>query len=107
MNKTQTQASAMEDVWAQGHEDPVACFRRRLYEQRAHSIATDDAYLRTLRNDFERARSLQKRFGHLWARRTGSPTVFELIARACGETWDLEDEQKQRPGRRKSFSRYP
>ena len=88
-------SKTMEEVWV--HDDPVAAFRRRLVEQRARSLAGDEAFLRSLRNDFETARRLQRRFGRVWASLPGSPTVFELIAGACGETWDLEDEQKRAP----------
>ena len=67
-------------------------FLRRLREQRARSFMRDSVYLKSMRHNVEGAKQMQKWFGSIWAEY--DTDIYKLIAEACGENWDMEDEQK-------------
>jgi len=67
-------------------------FLRRLREQRARSFMRDPEYLKSLRHNAEGAKQMQRWFGSIWAEY--GTDIYKLIAEACGENWDMEDEQK-------------
>ena len=50
----------------------------------------DAEYMRHLRYQNDRAKKDQKLFGHIWEEY--GTNVYKLIAKACGETWDDEDD---------------
>ena len=80
----------MQEAWK---EEAAATFLRRLRETRAQEFMQNTATLRHLRHDPETARRMQKWFGSIWANSFGTD-IYKLIAKACGETWDFEDEEK-------------
>ena len=82
----------MEDTWV--NNDPVARFWRRLHNECVDKLISDPEkfLLKHMRHDFEMVRHYQKRFGHIFRER--GLNLYELIARACGEVWDDEDEEK-------------
>ena len=73
-------------------ETPHQRFWKKLIRQRAESHMQDVAYLRMLRNRNDLAKADQKRFGHIWAEH--NTNIYKLIAKAHGENWDAEDEEK-------------
>ena len=79
------------------NDDPKARFWRRLIRERAIDFMRSKDFLRSLRCNYEESRKLQKRFGKVWAEY--GTDIFELVAEACGENWDLEDEQKSASAR--------
>ena len=83
------EGESLDEAW----RAPAAeTFSRRLREQRARSFMRDPEYLRSLRHNVEGAKQMQKWFGSIWA--DYGTDIYKLIAEACGENWDLEDEQK-------------
>tara|TARA_B100000029_G_scaffold280135_1_gene274280 strand:- start:232 stop:705 length:474 start_codon:yes stop_codon:yes gene_type:complete len=76
-------------MWEDG---PHARFWRQLIQQQAREFMRNREYLQTLRTDYEEARRMQKRFGHVWAEY--GTDIYKLTAEACGENWDSEDEEK-------------
>jgi len=76
----------MQKAWED--ETPAARFMRRLIRERAVEFMRNPAYLKRLRYDYERARSDQKMFGHIWEEY--GTNIFELIAEAHGENWDAD-----------------
>ncbi len=76
----------MQKAWED--EAPEARFMRRLIRERAVEFMRNPAYLKRLRYDYERARSDQKMFGHIWEEY--GTNIFELIAEAHGENWDAD-----------------
>ena len=74
------------------NEDPKARFWRRLIRERAIDFMRSQSFLRSLRCRYEESKKLQKRFGKVWAEY--GTDIFKLVEEACGENWDLEDEQK-------------
>ena len=76
----------MQKAWED--ETPAARFMRRLIRQRAVGFMRNPEYLKRLRYDYDRARSDQKMFGHIWEE--FGTNIFELIAEAHGENWDAD-----------------
>ena len=73
-------------------ETPHQRFWKKLIRQRAESHMQDVAYLRMLRNRNDLAKADQKHFGAVWAEH--GTNIYKLIAKAHGEVWDSEDDQK-------------
>ena len=73
-------------------DDPHARFWKQLTTNRAREFMGNREFLRELRRDYERAKQLQRLFGHVWAEY--GTDIFKLTAEACGENWDFEDEEK-------------
>ena len=73
-------------------DNPHARFWRQLTTSRAHMFMKNHEFLRSLRRDYDRAKELQRLFGHVWAQY--GTDIFRLTAEACGENWDFEDEEK-------------
>ena len=73
-------------------DSPRTKFLKELVHQRATRFAHNGPFLRDLRHRPEEARNLQRVYGKVWE--SQGTNVFKLIASACGETWDLEDEEK-------------
>ena len=82
----------MHKVWEDPPSDAAKTFLNKLRRQRAIEFMRNDAYMRSLRHDYDRARSDQKAFGAIWAEY--GTDVYKLIAESCGERWDAEDEEK-------------
>ena len=82
----------MEAVWE--NDSPQIRFLCRLHNQVVDQMLSDpDQFLlRHMRYDYTMVREYQKRFGHIFKER--GLNLYELIARACGEVWDNEDEEK-------------
>ena len=80
----------VSSCWEQ--QDPAARFWRRLIRERAQEFMEDPSFMKALRCRPEDAKDLQRRFGSVWAEY--GTDVYKLIATACGETWDAEDEEK-------------
>ena len=85
----------MHKAWKS--ENAAEIFLNKLRRQRAIEFMRNASYLKGLRNDFERARQDQKFFGKIWEEY--GTNVYKLIAKACGETWDAEDDEKTGLGR--------
>ena len=64
-----------------------------LVRTRALMFMSDERYLKKLRFDYDRAVKDQELFGRVWGE--FGKDVFQLIAEACGESWDSEDEEKK------------
>ena len=73
-------------------ETPHQRFWKKLIRQRAESHMQDVAYLKMLRNRNDLAKADQKHFGAVWAEH--GTNIYKLIAKAHGEVWDSEDDQK-------------
>ena len=74
-------------------EENVHCaFLRKLTERRARECMQSVPFLQFLRTDYDKARVNQKLFGHVYARY--GTDIYKLIAKACNEVWDEEDEEK-------------
>ena len=76
-------------------EDPVARFWERLIRQRAIEFMRFEPFLRSLRSGTgaaDTAKRLQKRFGEIWAEY--DTDIYKLIGSACGENWDMQNEEK-------------
>ena len=80
----------MHKVWEA--ESATTLFWKRLIRERAVEFMRSPDYLRALRHRNDQAREDQKRFGHIWEEY--GTNVYQLIAEACGETWDEEDDAK-------------
>ena len=78
-------------------DSPHARFWRKLIQQRARMFMKHREYLVTLRGNYEEAKRMQKRFGHVWAEY--GTDIYKLTAEACGENWDFEDEEKNASAR--------
>ena len=83
-------SNQMESVWE--HDTPHARFWRQLLQQNADQRRLDEEYLKRLRFQPARAKEDQKRFGDIWAEH--NTNIYKLIAKAHGENWDAEDEEK-------------
>ena len=81
----------MEAAWG---DTPHARFWIRLLNENVDSLINDPEkiLLRHMRHDHQMVRDYQKRFGCVFEER--GLNLYELIARACGEIWDNEDEEK-------------
>ena len=76
------------------NDSPQIRFLCQLHNQVVDQMLSDpDQFLlRHMRHDYTMVREYQKRFGYIFKER--GLNLFELIARACGEVWDNEDEEK-------------
>ena len=81
----------MQKVWEDN--SPAAKFWRQLVRDRATEYMRDPLFLRDMRHDYTMVREYQKRFGRVWAEY--GTDIYKLIAEACGECWDSEDEEKK------------
>ena len=84
----------MHKAWEQS--DAAKIFLDKLRRQRAIEFMRNDAYMKSLRHNYERAQSDQKAFGAIWAEY--GTDIYKLIAESCGERWDAEDEEKHAGG---------
>ena len=84
----------MEKVW---DSTPAEKFLSRLRHSRARHFMRDREYMKSLRHNYEAAKTMQRWFGEIWE--TYGTNVFQLIAEAHGESWDAEDEEKHAPAR--------
>ena len=80
----------MEKLWEE--DSAHGRFWAQLLQENADQRMLDDEYLKRLRYRHDLAMEDQKRFGHIWARH--NTNIYKLIASACGEVWDNEDEEK-------------
>ena len=78
----------MHQTW----DSPRERFWKRLVRQRAEQHMRDEEYLRSLRHEHAAAKHDQKLFGAIWAEH--GTNIYKLIAGACGEVWDNEDDEK-------------
>ena len=92
----------MEATWVD--TSPHAVFWRRLHNEVVDNLVSDpdQSLLRHMRYDHDMVRDYQRRFGSIFAER--GLNLYELIARACGEVWDDEDEEKGGHLRRKNLA---
>ena len=83
--------SRMEKVW----DDPVADFWVKLHNECVDKLVNDPEkfLLKHMRYDHKMVREYQKRFGRVWAEY--GTDIYRLIAEACGECWDMQDEEKK------------
>jgi hypothetical protein len=91
----------MHKIW-EDRGDPVARFWSRLHHDCVDKLINDPEkfLLRHMRHDHDMVLEYQKRFGYIFEERGVS--LYALIAKACGEIWDDEDEEKGTlPPRRK------
>ena len=75
-----------------GQDTAHDAFWDTLLQERARMFENFPEFLRSLRFQYKEAERLQRMFGRVWAGR--NTNIYKLIARACGETWDDEDEEK-------------
>ena len=80
----------MEELWKE--DSAHGRFWAQLIQENADQRMLDKEYLKRLRYRHDLAKEDQKRFGHIWARH--NTNIYKLIASACGEVWDNEDEEK-------------
>ncbi|MEO2152728.1 MAG: hypothetical protein ABGW50_08745, partial [Thermococcus sp.] len=80
----------MEKVWED--EGPQMRFFRQLLNSRVDAMLASPKWLQSLRYDHDMVRWWNKRAGHIFEER--GLNLYELIAKACGEVWDNEDEEK-------------
>lgn len=75
-------------------QTPQQRFWIKLQNQRVNQLVSDpDRFLlRHMRHDHAMVKRHQKLFGHIFEQR--GLCLYKLIAEACGENWDSEDEQK-------------
>ena len=83
------EGSTLDEAW---REPAAATFLQKLRESRARSFMRNREYLRSLRHNMDGAKEMQRWFGSVWA--DYGTDIYKLIAEACGENWDMEDEQK-------------
>ena len=85
----------MEACW--NRATPQQRFWIRLQNQRVDQLISDPErfLLRHMRHDHAMVKRHQKLFGHIFKER--GLCLYKLIAEACGENWDSEDEQKNCP----------
>ena len=83
----------MHNAWAQ--EEPIVRFWRRLLNENVDQLVNDPEkfLLKHMRHDHAMVKDYQKRFGQILDER--GLNLYKLIAEACGEVWDEEDEEKQ------------
>jgi hypothetical protein len=81
----------MEQLWVENSAH--GRFWRQLLRDRAAQIVGDEAHLRRLRYLPDLVKSVQRKFGHIWA--DANTNIYKLIAGAFGEVWDEEDDEKQ------------
>ena len=82
----------MEQVWVD--DSPHAAFFRRLLNSRVDELVNSQEWLKRLRHSHEEVKWWNKRCGHIFEER--GLNLFELIAQANGECWDLDSEDEQK-----------
>ena len=82
----------MHRAWEQDH--PHARFWRRLLNENVDDLVNDPEkhLLKHMRFDHKMVKDYQRRFGQTLEER--GLNLYKLIAEACGEIWDEEDEEK-------------
>ena len=82
----------MQATWEK--DTTHARFWKELLNSRLDGLLNDPeaTTLKLLRYDHKLVRYYQRRFGPLLKER--GLNLYELIAKACGEVWDVEDEEK-------------
>ena len=79
-------------MWDDASNEAHDAFWDKLLQERAHMFENFPEFLRSLRFNYKEAQRMQRMFGRVWASR--NTNIYKLIARACGETWDDEDDEK-------------
>ena len=84
----------MERAWE--GDTPHSRFWRRLLNENVDQLINDPekSLLKHMRHNHEMVKTYQRKFGVIFVER--GLCLYKLIAEACGETWDEEDEEKQR-----------
>ena len=80
----------MEAAWAD--DGPHAKFWRKLMNQRVDQLVNSQEWLKSLRFRWKELCWWQKRAGPILEER--GINLYELVARAHGECWDAEDDEK-------------
>ena len=84
----------MEGAWTNA-SDPHVLFWKRLQNQNVDQLLESPELLRHMRYDHKLVKRHLKHFGSVFKER--GLNLYELIARACGDVWDEEDEEKSAP----------
>ena len=79
-------------MWEDTDSEVHDAFWDKLLQERAEMFENFPEFLRSLRFNYKEAERMQRMFGRVWASR--NTNIYKLIARACGETWDDEDDEK-------------
>ena len=69
-----------------------ARFWRELMNENVDQLLESPKLLRHMRHNHDLVRRYQRRFGNIFEER--NLNLYQLIANACGEVWDEEDEEK-------------
>ena len=80
----------MERVWED--DSPHAEFIRTLMNNRVTELLSSKEWLKVLRYRHDEVKWWLKRAGHIFKER--NVNLYQRIAQAHGECWDMEDEQK-------------
>ena len=80
----------MEQVWEDN--SPHAKFMRTLLNSRVDELVNSPEWLKGLRFNHDEVKWWNKKCGYIFEER--GLNLYQLIARAHGECWDDEDEQK-------------
>ena len=80
----------MEQVWEDN--SPHAKFMRTLLNSRVDELVNSPEWLKRLRFNHDEVKWWNKKCGYIFEER--GLNLYQLIARAHGECWDDEDEQK-------------
>jgi len=79
-------------MWEDTDSEVHDAFWDKLLQERAEMFENFPEFLRSLRFNYKEAERMQRMFGRVWASR--NTNIYKLIARACGEVWDDEDDEK-------------
>ena len=82
----------LDTAWRNDTADAATKFLQKLRESRAREFMQNKEFLQMLRFEPETTKRMQRWFGAIWARQ--NTDIYKLIAQACNENWDLEDEEK-------------
>ena len=82
----------MESAWQNVH----AKFMDRLLNKRVDDMLESEDWLRSMRFNHKEVKWWQRKAGHIFEER--GLNLYELIAKACGECWDDEDDEKTAKG---------
>ena len=82
----------MEQIWVD--DSPHAKFWRRLLNQRVDELVNSKEWLKRLRHRNDEVKWWNKRCGHIFEER--GLNLFQLIAQANDECWDLDSEDEQK-----------
>ena len=82
----------MDSAWDNVH----ARFMEQLLNKRVDDMIESPEWLKKMRYNNKEVKFWLKRAGHIFEER--GLNLYELIAKACGECWDTEDEQKTAEG---------